>query len=116
MSTQITIEHKKQKYTLEYSRQSVKQMEQRGFSIEHMDEKPMTMIPMLFQGAFIKNHKGVKRAVMDEIYDGITDRFNEEGTGFIQVLAEMYAETLNTLIEAKEVDEGNAASWKVVKG
>lgn len=117
MSTQINIEHKKQKYTLEFSRQSAKALEDQGFSLDEMDRKPVTMIPLLVYGAFAKHHKGVKRKLIDEIFENIPDKINDEGTGFVQTLAEMYAETLNTLIEdKKEIDEGNAASWKVVKG
>ena len=70
-------------------------------------EKPATMIPLLFEGAFIKNCRGIKRKVMDEIYEGI-----KEKSPFIQALAEMYAETLSTLME--DNPEGNV-SWAMTR-
>lgn len=105
--SKIVLKHDKNEYVLEYSRQSVKTMESQGFNLEEIGSKPMTMMPMLFSGAFIKNHKGMKRALVDEIYDGIADK-----TGFLQALMELYAETLSTLTE--DSDEGNV-SWALVK-
>lgn len=67
----------------------------------------------------MKNCKGVKRAMVDEIYDHIKDKVGSDGdSGFIQALLEMYAETVNTLTDAPsddEGEEGNAAVWTVVK-
>ena len=114
--SKITLTHDGKDYTLEYSRQSVKTMEQQGFVLDEIATKPMTMIPQMFQGAFIKNHKGIKRALVDEIYDHIVDRVGDGENGFLQTLLEMYAETVNTLTENNSVDEGNAATWTVSKG
>lgn len=106
--SKIAIEYENTKYELEYSRQSVKTMEAQGFVLDEISTKPVTMIPMLFQGAFIKNHKGIKRKLIDEIYEEIADK-----TNFMQALMELYAETLSTLVEDKE-DQGNV-TWAVVK-
>ena len=116
MSTTVTITYQKQQYVLEYSRNAVKQLEQQGFVVDQLGEKPMTMVPLLVYGAFIKNHKGIKRALVDEIYEHIVDKIGDGEDGFIQVLLEMYAETVNTLTDNSTVDEGNAATWKVTKG
>ena len=116
MSTKITVTYNKKHYDLEYSRNSVKQMEQQGFVLDQIGDKPMTMVPLLVYGAFMKNHKGIKRALVDEIYDHITDKVGDGENGFIQALLEMYADTVNTLTENNSVDEGNAATWKVSKG
>lgn len=106
--SKINLEYNGKKFMLEYNRQSVKTMEAQGFNLEEVSSKPMTMIPMLFAGAFIKNHKGTKRATIDEIFDDAGDK-----TGLMQALMEMYGETLSTLTEDKEA-EGNV-SWAVVK-
>jgi hypothetical protein len=116
MSTTVTITYQKQQYVLEYSRNAVKQLEQQGFVIDQLGDKPMTMVPLLVYGAFMKNHKGIKRALVDEIYEHIVDKIGDGEDGFIQVLLEMYAETVNTLTDNSAVDEGNAATWKVTKG
>lgn len=117
MSTTIKLTYNKQEYILEYSRNAVKQMEQQGFVLDQIGDKPMTMVPLLVYGAFIKNHKGIKRSLVDEIYENIADKTGEDGeNGFLQALLEMYAETVNTLTGNTAADEGNAATWKVTKG
>lgn len=116
MATKITVSFKGNEYHLEYSRNAVRQMEQQGFVLEKISEQPMTMVPLLVYGAFVKNHKGIKRSVMDDIYEHITDKIGDGDNGFIHALLEMYAETVSTLTENNTVDEGNAAVWKVTKG
>ena len=115
MSTTITVNYNQQSYVLEYSRNSVKAMEQQGFVLDQVGDKPMTMVPILVYGAFMKNNKGIKRSLVDEIYEHIVDKVGDGEDGFIQVLLEMYAETVNTLTGNSSVDEGNAATWKVTK-
>ena len=117
MSTKITVTYKKNEYVLEYSRQAVKQMEDQGFVVDQLGDKPVTMIPLLVYGAFIKNNRGIKRSLVDEIYENIVGKIGRDGEeGFIQTLLEMYAETVQTLTDNDSVDEGNAAVWKVTKG
>ncbi len=116
MSTKITVTYNKKHYDLEYSRNSVKQMEQQGFVLDKISEQPMTMVPLLVYGAFMKHHKGIKRSLVDEIYEHIADKVGDGENGFIQALLEMYADTVNTLTDNSSVDEGNAATWKVIKG
>ena len=116
MSTTIKVTYKEQEYNLEYSRNAVKALEQQGFVLDQVGDKPMTMVPLLVYGAFMKNHKGIKRALVDEIYDHISDKVGDGENGFIQALLEMYAETVNTLTDNNSVDEGNVATWKVTKG
>ena len=115
MATTITLSYDDKEYVLEFNRNSVKQMEQNGFVLSQLSDKPLTMVPLLVYGAFAKNHKNVKRALMDEIYEHVTDKIGD-GEGFIETLVEMYAETVNTLTDNASVDEGNAAVWKVTRG
>ena len=85
-------------------------MENQGFVLEELTAKPANMIPLLFAGAFIKNHSGkdgVKRKVIDEIFDEIPDK-----TALMEALMEMYADTLSTLTDSNS--EGNV-SWALVK-
>jgi hypothetical protein len=116
MSTKITITYQNTDYVLEYSRNSVKQMEQQGFVLDKISEQPMTQVPLLVYGAFIKNNKGIKRSLVDEIYEHISDKIGDGDNGFIHALLEMYAETVSTLTDNESVDEGNRAVWKVTKG
>ena len=107
--SKINLTYDKKEYTLEYNRQSVRTMESQGFVLDELSSKPVTMIPMLFNGAFIKNHRGIKRTIMDEIFDNIGDK-----TALMQALIELYAETLSSLTEDREDTEGNA-TWALVK-
>ena len=106
--SKIALTYENKEYVLEFNRQSVRTMEAQGFVLNEIESKPLTMIPMLFQGAFIKNHRGIKRSLMDDIFDELTDK-----PGLFQALTEMYGETLSTLTDDKG-DSGNA-SWAVVK-
>ena len=105
--SKINLTYDKKEYVLEYNRQSVKTMESQGFVLEELTAKPMTMIPLLFNGAFIKNHRGIKRNLMDEIFEEIGDK-----TALMEALMEMYAETLGSLTDGN--GEGNA-TWAMVK-
>ena len=116
MATKITVNYKKIDYILEFSRNAVKQMESQGFVLDQIGEKPMTMIPLLVYGAFMKHNKGIKRSLVDEIYEHITDKVGDSENGFINTLLEMYAETVTALTDNSSVDEGNVAIWKVTKG
>lgn len=117
MSTKITVTYKEKDYVLEFSRMTAKQIEDNGFVLDQLTDKPATMIPLLVYGAFAKNNRGIKRALVDEIYDNLIGKVGKDGEeGFINVLAEMYSETVSTLVGDDPVDEGNAATWTVNKG
>lgn len=105
--SKIVLNYENKEYVLEYNRQSVKTMEGQGFVLDEIATKPMTMIPMLFSGAFIKNCKGTKRAVINEMFDGISDK-----SALMEALVTMYAETLSTLTD--DSNEGNV-SWTLTK-
>jgi hypothetical protein len=91
-------------------------MEQQGFILDKITDQPMTMVPLLVYGAFMKHNKGIKRSLVDEIYEHIADKVGDGENGFIQTLLEMYSETVNVLMDNNSVEEGNVATWKVSKG
>lgn len=117
MATKITVTYKEKDYVLEYSRATAKQIEDNGFVLDQLTAKPATMIPLLVYGAFAKNNRGIKRALVDEIYENLIGKSGKDGEeSFIGILAEMYADTVSTLVGDDTVDEGNAATWTVNKG
>lgn len=107
--SKIAITYEKNTYELEYNRNAVRMMESQGFNIDALTTQPVTMIPMLFYGAFTKNNPGIKRNLVDKIYDSLSGK-----QGLIQALVEMYAETVSTLMDSNSETEGNA-TWEVVK-
>lgn len=117
MATQITVTYKKKDYVLEYNRTTAAQIEDQGLVLDQISEKPAKMIPLLVYGAFLKHNRGIKRSLVDEIYDNLIDKAGDDATqGFIATLAEMYAETVQTLTDSKSAEEGNRAVWTVTKG
>ncbi len=108
MAKTIEIEYEGKTYTLEFTRNSVKQLENRGFKISELRDKPANLIPEFFAGAFIANHRFVKREIVDKIFDNLKNK-----DGLIEVLGDMYNDTLTSLIGDDEEKEGNIA-WKVV--
>lgn len=89
-------------YTLEFNRKSIEMMERQGFILDELTDKPATMLPMLFRGAFLMHHPTVRRDVVDALYDAISNK-----TALIEKLSDMYSEPLLTLISDSETDEGN---------
>ena len=88
-------------YTLEFTRKTVKLMEQQGFIAEDVNKKPMTMLPALFAGAFLAHHRFVKPDVIEKIYARLPQKDE-----LIAKLVEMYNEPLLTLLDEPEQTEG----------
>lgn len=109
MSKKIEFDYEDKKYVLEYSRDAIRIMEKQGFDLNQFLEKPMMMMDLAFQGAFIKNHRNTKAVKVEEIYE-IIDNKQE----LAQKLIEMIQETYNELFETKEGKEGKKVTWKIV--
>ena len=111
MNTKITFEKDGSKYVLEYDRKSIATMERIGFNINEFTNKPMTMLPLAFKGLFIKNHKFVKEAFIDECFDGFKNKER-----LIETIGTMLAETYEALqsnTDAEGNDLGNI-DWETV--
>jgi hypothetical protein len=107
MATTVSFTYDGKDYCLEYTRKTVKQMEDRGFIASRIVEAPMSVLPELWAGAFLANHKYTDRKVIDEIYDKMKDR-----KALLATLSTMYNEPIEALMsDSKEVDEGNAIAW-----
>jgi hypothetical protein len=105
MSNKINFTYDGKDYCLEFTRKTVRQMEDSGFVAARVTEAPMTILPDLFAGAFLANHKFTKRETIDEIFSKMTDK-----RMLIDTLSKMYNEPLATLLE-EDGGEGNGISW-----
>lgn len=109
MNKQLRFTYQDKEYCLEYTRKSVEMMEKKGFVASEIETKPVTVLPALFSGAFLANHRYVKQEVIDEIYSKMTNK-----TELISKLAEMYNEPIMALVDEPSESEGNldwTASW-----
>lgn len=109
MAKVIRFEYEGTEYTLEFTRRTIKQMEDEGFVAKEIDDRPMTLLPALFAGAFKAHHRFVKPSVVDEIYANMPNKDK-----LIEKLAEMYNEPIMSLMEEPEKSAKNVdwmASW-----
>ena len=109
MAKQLRFTYQDKEYVLEYTRRSVETMENKGFVASDIATKPVTVLPALFAGAFLANHRYVKPEVVDEIFSKMTNKQE-----LIGKLAEMYNEPIKALVNEPDESEGNldwTASW-----
>ena len=109
MAKQINFDYEGEHYTLEFTRNTIKMMESRGFLANDIQNKPMTVLPELFAGSFLAHHRSVKRDTIDRIYHLMPNK-----TELIEKLGEMYSAPLETLFDEPDGNEGNImweASW-----
>lgn len=102
MAKQMTIDFGGEKYTLEFTRDSVRQMESAGFNIDKAMATPLLSTETLFTGAFLANHG---RAIKDRIPEKIIK--NKLPKGILTKLIEMYNDPLTEMFTDDEDGEGN---------
>lgn len=105
MATKICFTHEGRDYCLEYTKETVKDMERQGFVASKVLDAPMSMLPELFAGAFRANHKYTNRKIINDIFEKMTDK-----RALVDTLSQMYAEPISALMEDSE-DEGNGIAW-----
>ena len=82
-------------YTLEYNRKTVSRVEQVGLDVNQLEAKSMTMIPLLFWGAFLMHHPHMTKDQTDKIlFDKLGGLTSEE----LEHLGKLYAEPFQTLV------------------
>ena len=101
MANQINFDYNGRHYCLEYTRESVKQMEAAGFTITDIGDKPATRIEQLWAGAFLAHERRTSANVIRELYDKMKDK-----EALLQKLSEMYQNTLKYLMPDED-DAGN---------
>lgn len=99
---QINFDYNGKHYCLEYTLDTIKQMQEAGFSLSDMDEKSAIRIEQLWLGAFFAHHRKA-------IGDGIAKKLYFEMKGkeeLLTALVKMYNNTLANLMPDED-DEGN---------
>lgn len=106
MSKKIEFTFEGTDYVLEYTRRTVKDMERDGFTAKALATKPLTMYPILFEGAFKCHHKRVDKETIDRIYKAMPKKDE-----LLEALGAMYGDVLESLFEEPEDSEKNV-EWK----
>ena len=95
-------------YTLEFTRNTVKRMEDAGFVLSEVRSKPVTNLPILFEGSFLAHHTYALRqkGLVDKIFENIPDK-----QALMIKLIEMYGDSVDSLFDEPEPSEKNA-QWE----
>lgn len=102
MAEKISFEFNGTPITLEFSRNTIRTMEQAGFDIDELGSKPTVRIPQLFQGAFLLHHRRMDQNTINTIWNRMKRK-----TELVEKLQSMYYETVSTLMDEPEDDEKN---------
>ena len=95
----ITDPDEGREYTLEFNRKSVVKTEQAGLNINALDSMSMTMIPLLFWGAFQMHHPYMTQEKTDEI---LFDKLGGLNKDELAQLGQLFAVTYQTLIATED--------------
>ena len=98
---QINFDYNGKHYCLEYTPETIKQMEAVGFNLNDIDAKPATRIEQLWAGAFLANCRNVSNTVIKDLFSKMNDREK-----LLKTLTEMYNNTLEYLLPSED-DSGN---------
>ena len=107
MAKELTFTFEGHQYTLTFTRKTVQQLNQQGFRTEMITDQPAVGIPMLFNGAFLANHRVLKADIKDRIFEAIPDKM-----GFISKLLEAYVAPINEMLEDPPEDSEKNVKWE----
>ena len=102
----------KNTYELTFTRESAEATERNGFQIYEFSNgiNPIKNTSALFYGAFIARNKGIKRKVVDEMFQHIEDKEDLMG-----VLLEMFMDASKSLLATDTEDKtAKNATWEIV--
>lgn len=104
MAIEVTYDDRTYKFGI--TRSAATMLEQDGFDLEQVASKPNLMIPKLVYCAAVAYNPGIRRKLVDDIFDALDAKDD-----FIVALIEEYGAATASLMETK--DQGKA-TWKQV--
>lgn len=87
-----------EEYTLQFNAETVKYAESKGFNIENLDDKKLTLFTDLFYYSFLMHHKGIAKSTTD----GVLEKMGGFPNGFMQRLCELYLAPYMMLVQDEE--------------
>mgnify|MGYP002773905956 CR=1 FL=1 len=109
MAKTLTVTCEGKDYILEFNRRTVAEMERNGFIAADVSKKPMSTLPVMFEGAFLAHHRFTPKETIAKMFDSMPNK-----SDLIGKLSEMYNEPILSLLTDSEEPEGNVnwtASW-----
>lgn len=96
-------------YSLSFNLRSIRQMADNGFNIQQAVDNPAVGIPKLFAGGFLRYHRTLPQAKIDELWASI-----EGKEDFISALVDLYNDPITKLLG--EPDEtAKKSRWEVIQ-
>ena len=94
MAKAIRFTYDDEEYVLQFTKRTIREMENQGFRIREVQDKPMTLWPMFFKGAFLANHRKTKDSVIEAIYKAMPNK-----DALIDAMIELYDEPYSAMME-----------------
>ena len=96
--TKIQFEWNGKPLTLEFTADSLRKMESRGFDVSEIDKHLLTIGETLFCGAFIAHHDDIEESTRKELFKEISAFADDnENDKIEEVLAKMFQEAIEEL-------------------
>ena len=77
----------------------------KGFKFREVPDKPMTLLPELFKGAFLANHRKTKDETITAIYESMPNKAD-----LMDALFALYDEPISALM-AEPSEENPNVTW-----
>ena len=107
-----SINIKDKNYDLQLNRESIKWLEGQGFNASEFERKPLTYMELLWQSAFIMNHKEVNPNLALKLMDS----YQEEGgdvTEVVNFIIEEYQSFISALSDTKSKNKKKATIQEI---
>lgn len=105
MEKTLTFTDNGKEYRLTFTRETVIATENMGFSIDSVNEKPITSLTILWRGAFLAHHSELTLGEVDELFNKV------EKKELLGALVELYRAPVESLFE--EEHSKNSLKWVV---
>lgn len=94
-------------YSIGFTRETVIQTEKNGFSYRFIDDQPITMISVLWHGAFLANYASLTYAEVEALFEKINKK------GLLDALLGLYSAPIESLFDEDEENSKNAVEWTI---
>ena len=106
MGKKIEFNFEGKDYTLGFTKDTVATLDRRGFKISELNDKSMTMLPMLFHGAFLARHPKISQ----DLTDRMLPKFKRK-QDLWRWLGEAYSEPILALTDEPDEDSEGNIDW-----